>query len=81
MSTYEEQAEAEIHEKAALGVAYQKAIATLRPADVYERLHRMHRYIARLEEKIIGKTGVHALTELEFELRAFCTGRDRESFR
>lgn len=70
-----------IDEKAHFGLRYQKAIADLRPADVYERIHRIHRHVLNLEEKVIGKAAVDDLTEVEFLFRAFYTGRTRESFR
>ena len=70
----------EVHEKAALGLRYQRAIADLRPADVYERIHAIHKHVQALEEKVIGKTAVRDLTEIEFLFRAFYTGRTRESF-
>ena len=64
-----------IHEKAALGLAYQKAIANLRPAEVYERLHEIHRHLVAVEEHVVGRSAVKNLDSAEFKLRAFYTGQ------
>lgn len=76
----EEERHRDIAEKAALGMLYQKAIAGLRPSEVYERIHQIHTHLVSLEEKVIGRTAVHDLNEAEFQFRAFYTGRTRESF-
>ena len=72
--------EPEIHYRAADGLAYQKAIAGLRPAEVSSRIRAIHEHIQALDEKVIGREGVHHLTEIDFLFRAFYTGRDRADF-
>jgi len=74
----EEQAR-EIHEKAALGLQYQKAIAELRPADVYERIHEIHIHLMSIEESVIGRDAVMHLESAEHRFRDFYSGRDRKT--
>lgn len=76
----EEERHRDIADKASLGLTYQKAICAMRPSEVYERILAIHQHVLALEEKVIGRTAVHDLNEIEFLFRAFYTGRTRESF-